>query len=124
MGLNKNLDEVRGRILGTKSLPSIREAFAEVRREENRRKVMLRSQSTNIEGSAIVERGPPKKGRGWCDHCKCLGHTKETCWVLHRKPTDLKPRFKDTRAYVVVDERKSKSTAEASPFNKEQIEML
>lgn len=69
LGLNKNLDEVRGRILGTKPLPSIREAFAEVRREESRRKVML-------------ARGPPKKGRGWCDHCKRPGHTKETWWVL------------------------------------------
>ncbi|XP_052190532.1 uncharacterized protein LOC127800131 [Diospyros lotus] len=34
-GLNYDLDEVRGRILGTKPLPSLREAFAEVRREEN-----------------------------------------------------------------------------------------
>lgn len=40
-GLNKDLDEVRGRIVGTKPLPSIREAFAAVRREESRRKVML-----------------------------------------------------------------------------------
>ena len=30
-GLNKNLDEVRGRILGRKPLPSIREVFSEVR---------------------------------------------------------------------------------------------
>ncbi|KAJ1396328.1 hypothetical protein SESBI_32635 [Sesbania bispinosa] len=41
VGVNRNLDEVRGRILGTKPLPSIREAFAEVRREESRRKIML-----------------------------------------------------------------------------------
>lgn len=40
LGLNKNLDEVRGRILGTKPLLSIREAFGEVR-EESRRKAML-----------------------------------------------------------------------------------
>ncbi|XP_073221472.1 uncharacterized protein [Cicer arietinum] len=59
LGLNKNLDELRGRILGTKPLPSIREAFAE-----------------------------------------------ETCWVLHGKPIDLKPRFKDACGYVVAaDER-------------------
>ena len=31
LGLNKNLDEVRGRILGTKPLPRIREVFSEVR---------------------------------------------------------------------------------------------
>ncbi|KAH9677444.1 retrotran gag 3 domain-containing protein [Citrus sinensis] len=40
-GLNKELDDVRGRILGTKPLPSIREIFAEVRREESRKRVML-----------------------------------------------------------------------------------
>ena len=31
-GLNVDLDEVRGRILGKEPLPSTREAFAEVRR--------------------------------------------------------------------------------------------
>ena len=36
-GLNKDLDEVRGRILGTKPLPGIQDAFAEVRREESRK---------------------------------------------------------------------------------------
>ena len=40
-GLNSDLDEVRGRLLGTKPLPSLREVFAEVRREESRKRVML-----------------------------------------------------------------------------------
>ncbi|KAI5405367.1 hypothetical protein KIW84_052229 [Lathyrus oleraceus] len=113
-------DEVRGRILGTKPLPIIHGAFVVVIREESIRKAMLGSQSANIKGHALVARGPPKKGRGWCDHCKRPEHTKETCWVLHGKPTDMKPQFKDTCIYVVdIDERKSKNTTEASPFNKE-----
>lgn len=33
-GLNKNLDEIRSRILGRKPLPSLREVFSKVRREE------------------------------------------------------------------------------------------
>ncbi|KAE8732866.1 homogentisate phytyltransferase 1 [Hibiscus syriacus] len=41
VGLNKELDEVRGRILGSEPLPSTREVFFEVRREESRRTVML-----------------------------------------------------------------------------------
>lgn len=45
-GLTKELDEVRGRILGLKSLPSLKEAFAMVRREESRRKVTLENNST------------------------------------------------------------------------------
>ena len=40
-GLNRYLDEVRGRILSRKPLPSIREVFSKVRREEARRNVML-----------------------------------------------------------------------------------
>ncbi|KAK3026255.1 hypothetical protein RJ639_041631 [Escallonia herrerae] len=40
-GLNRELDEVRGRILGRRPLPSIDEAFAEVCREASNRRVML-----------------------------------------------------------------------------------
>lgn len=46
LGLNKNLDEVRGRILATKPLPSLREAFSKLRREESKKKMMLRELST------------------------------------------------------------------------------
>ena len=42
-GLNKDLDEVRGRILGTKPLPGIQDAFAKIRREESRKRVMLKT---------------------------------------------------------------------------------
>lgn len=40
-GLNKELDEVRGQILGRRPLPPMGEAFAEVRHEESRCQVML-----------------------------------------------------------------------------------
>ncbi|KAH7516069.1 hypothetical protein FEM48_Zijuj10G0095600 [Ziziphus jujuba var. spinosa] len=40
-GLNNELDEVRGRILGHEVLSSTREMFSEVHREESRRNVML-----------------------------------------------------------------------------------
>ena len=79
LGLNKNMDEVRGRILGTKPLPNIREVALEVRQEESRKKVMVGSQTNQplTEGSTLVTRGPlnlsndnrPRKGRLWCDHC-------------------------------------------------------
>lgn len=39
--INKDLDEVRGCILGRKPLQSIREVFLEVQREKVRRCVML-----------------------------------------------------------------------------------
>ena len=98
LGLNKDLDEVRGRILGTKPLPSLREAFAEVRREESRRKIMMGNEGSfnTTEGSALVVQrnhrqggdSKPHKGIPWCDFCKRPGHTKETCWKIHGKPTD------------------------------------
>ena len=81
IGLNKDLDEVRGRILGTKPLPTIHEAFAEVKREESWKKLMLGKQTAaaTTESSALAARGQSsnnggnqqqRKGRPWCDHCK------------------------------------------------------
>lgn len=48
---------MRGRVLGTKPLPSVREAFSEVRREESGRKIMMKTPTTpNLENSALVAR--------------------------------------------------------------------
>ncbi|RVW43757.1 Retrovirus-related Pol polyprotein from transposon TNT 1-94 [Vitis vinifera] len=100
LGLNKNLDEIRGRIMGVKPLPSLREAFSEVHREE--------------------------RGRPWCDHCRKSGHLRETRWKIHGKPVDWKPRQpleKEGRGnHVATDEQSPQP--EANPFNKEQMEML
>ena len=151
MGLNKSLDEVRGRILGTKPLPSLREAFSEVRREESRKRVMMGQPgvSGNVEGSALAiakdssiapessahaARGPPqnrndnrpRKGRPWCDHCRKLGHVKETCWKLHGKPADWKPSHTsgehESRGNAASTE-KSKNQTQV-PFTRNQLEML
>lgn len=78
IGLNKDLDEVRGRILGTKTLP--RKVFSEVHREESRKEVMMGQQTgsqispIDLESSALAFRGMPfnnrdnkqKKGQPWC----------------------------------------------------------
>ena len=86
LGLNKDLDEVRGRIMGIKPLPTIWEAFAEVQREESRKKLMMTDNHTTsaVEGSTLYthncsQNNKPRKGRPWCDHCKKLGHMNETC---------------------------------------------
>ena len=66
---------------------------------------MLREHlSFGPEALALVTRGPhagsggPHSGSGprqskrtYCEHCKKLGHTKDTCWTLHGKPADWKP---------------------------------
>ncbi|KAH7573582.1 hypothetical protein JRO89_XS03G0175500 [Xanthoceras sorbifolium] len=45
VGLNRNLNEVRGQVVAQAPFPSLEEAFVEVRREEDRRKVMLNDNS-------------------------------------------------------------------------------
>ena len=44
---NNNLDELRGRILGKEPLPVTQEIFANSRREESRRKAMMRRKRLN-----------------------------------------------------------------------------
>nr|CAN83808.1 hypothetical protein VITISV_026963 [Vitis vinifera] len=139
LGLNKNLDEVRGRVLSIKPLPSVREVFSKIRREESRQKVMLGTQnsSKNLENSALVARGTQsnnnnhqtKKNRPWCDHCRKPGHTKETCWHLHGKPADWKPsrpqQNREGRGYTATAEKDTSGTSSnPGPFSKEQLEAL
>ena len=77
VGLNKDLDEVRARIMAIKPLPRIREAFLEARREESKRKLMMIGDSSTIstmEGSALYthsfqnQGNKLKKGRPRCEH--------------------------------------------------------
>ena len=98
-GLNRELDDVRSRVLSRQPLPSIREVFFEVRCEESKRKVMLQEHITSgPKASTFVTRrphigcGPRQSKRTYCEHCKKMGHTKDTCWTLHSKPVDWKPR--------------------------------
>lgn len=46
--LNKNLDEVQGRILGTQPLPNIQEITSKVHLEESKKKVILGSESNQL----------------------------------------------------------------------------
>ena len=103
-GLNQDLDEVRGRILSTKPLPSLREAFSAVRHEESRRKLMLgviKSSSlpgSSSDSSALTTHGDevlaarvstekPRKPRPYCDHCSDLDTSEKpagNCMGNHR----------------------------------------
>ncbi|PON98873.1 LOW QUALITY PROTEIN: hypothetical protein TorRG33x02_054880 [Trema orientale] len=139
-GLNKELDEVRGRVLWFKPFPEIREAFAEVRREEARKRVMLRGtrnaapEDSSQNSTLVTKRNFPQYNgdqRGfrrnewpWCDHCQRPGHTKEICWKLHGKPANWKPRRQtDGRGFQVITEEE-KTEKGGSAFSKEQMEQL
>lgn len=104
-GLDPNLDHIRSQVLAQDPLPSIKNAFAFVRREELRQLTMM---AGNLgDGSAMVaSRGPPRispnHGKSTttpryssnsfesknsdtrhCTHCNGTKHTRETCFKLH-----------------------------------------
>jgi len=103
-GLNPDLDEVRGRLLGIKPLPSLREVFEEVRREGSRKRVILPTPTEANSGSALVttkreDNNNPKK-KQWCKYCNRPYHTKSTCWKLHGKPPNWKPKPKKEKKEI------------------------
>lgn len=136
--LNKELDEVRGRILRREPLPSTIEVFSEVRREESRRTVMFGGHSPNpTESSALFSGQPPRRNdcrndrdQPICEHCSKPGHTKAKCWKLHGKPAEnfsanRNPR--DAKGFHASSEdasEKPKPASEPSAFSKEQLEQL
>ncbi|KAF7812092.1 Retrovirus-related Pol polyprotein from transposon RE1 [Senna tora] len=125
LGLNETFEDVRGRILGRSSLPSLKEAFSEVRREESRKKINNPNTShTPLEHSALTTRGPVQQLQRegvpttkYCDHCHKKGHTKDTCWEIHGKPPNWKPRSRSFAAHHV-------ETTNSQPFSQNQIEFL
>lgn len=133
-GLNVEYDEVRGRIIGRNPLPPIGEVFAEVRREESRRQVMLGKKTAgstaSIEGSALAipeaqvssrtshnQHAEDKKDLQ-CDYCGKPRHTREKCWKLHGKPPNGKGKKFGEHSTPTANE------AESSPFSKEQLSHL
>ncbi|KAI5441120.1 hypothetical protein KIW84_010543 [Lathyrus oleraceus] len=97
-GLNKDLDEVRGRVLGKVPLSTLHETFAEIRREEARQGVMMGKTPRNSEskGSTLATRNLDEGRRSdkvpWCDQCKPEWHTHETYWKLKGKPPNWKKK--------------------------------
>ncbi|KAG8499583.1 hypothetical protein CXB51_006239 [Gossypium anomalum] len=136
MEASVEFDEVRSQILGKKPLPKLRKIFSKVRREETRRKVMLKPGfKANDDNSALVaiknNDDSEKKKKPWCDYCKKYWHTRETCWKLHGKPTGKKSgngcgsQSGDSRAFQTTNGNyEGQSSLERSPFTKEQLEHL
>ena len=68
-----------------------------------------------------------EKGRPWCEHCKKLGHTKETCWKIHGKLVDWKPNCakNDQESHANVAARSNYGNfVETGSFTKEQLDAL
>ncbi|KAF7835547.1 Retrovirus-related Pol polyprotein from transposon RE1 [Senna tora] len=124
-GLNETFEDIYGRILGISSLPSLKEAFSKVRREESRKKINnTNTFHTPLEHSTLTTRGPVQQLQRqgipttkYCDHCHKKGHTKDTCWEIHGIPPNWKPRSRSFVAHLV-------ETTDSQPFSQNQIEFL
>ena len=130
-GVNRELDDVKGRILGRKPLPTMREVFSELRREEARRHIMLQKldpSPSELENSALLSSGTDSNGdkrkKSWCDHCKRSGHTMENCWKLHGKPPHWKKKGGGRAFHASNDVQDHQSSSGELPFTKEQIDTL
>lgn len=78
-GLNVDLDGVRGRILGTRPLPSLR-LFSLKSKMMSRWKLMVETPpELSSKGSALAHKRPPHTNtpqiRSFCNNCKKSGYT-------------------------------------------------
>ncbi|XP_073030656.1 uncharacterized protein [Primulina eburnea] len=129
-GLHPSLDDARGRILSFKPLPSLDTIFSEVRREEQRKQIMLGEATipvaTNHDASAKAARGS-RKPQLWSEHCNRPHHTKATCWKLHGKPADWVPRSQrnaeSTKPAVPV-KVDNNTPSSAATFSQAQLNQL
>ena len=75
-----------------------------------------------------------KNGRPWFDHCRRVGHTKDTYWEIHGKPPHLKQsdlswrqkRQGENRGFsaAVEEEKGTEKSQSGLGFSKEQLEQL
>ncbi|XP_028800480.1 uncharacterized protein LOC114755779 [Neltuma alba] len=128
LGLIDMFDDVRGRIMGMKPLPSLFETFDMVRCEESRKQLTL-SVSALSESLALTiqsNNGPEQRGKknskGWCDHCNKNGHTRDICWKLHGKQANLKQKRRpESRGYVATT---SENEENGETLSREELQVL
>ena len=116
-GLRYEFDQERGRILSNSPIPSLREVFNSIKREESRIGFMMSGlKSTTTETSALSTANQPTAGNKnigansvyvagknegkkddkdsiWCDHCQKPRHTRDSCWKIHGRPVNLPQNF-------------------------------
>ncbi|KZV49361.1 hypothetical protein F511_10901 [Dorcoceras hygrometricum] len=86
--------------------------------------------SRNIGKFANHQSRPGPKGEGVkCEYCNKPNHTKETCWDLHGKPPNWKPRFqkqkgRESRAHQSGVEEEAGVFSGMPTFSKEQLGQL
>ncbi|PON94662.1 LOW QUALITY PROTEIN: hypothetical protein TorRG33x02_094450 [Trema orientale] len=130
-GLNIDLEEVRGRVLGSDPISSIHEVFATVRREDHSLdNSALKTETASTSNQRNFKKNDDKCKRPRCDHCNKLWHTRDTCWKIYEKPAHLKngkTLYRNNRALHIIEERKQEQTSGESSdnqFTKEQWDLI
>ncbi|TXG47841.1 hypothetical protein EZV62_027135 [Acer yangbiense] len=155
-GLNIEFDAVRVQVLEKEDLPSLNEAIGIIRGEESRRGVMLESKT--VERSAMIMKEAKRGGSsnnnnsyagGWsetakfgsrdpmvCTYYKKPYHTRDRCWRLHGKPSNLQnlqetnrtgtTRSNQGQAHISSSQPKGEIEVSSDnvEFNREQIAKL
>ncbi|CAN0917637.1 hypothetical protein LINGRAHAP2_LOCUS30425 [Linum grandiflorum] len=138
LGLRQDLDVAKSRVMGTKPFPSLREAFAEVLREEDRRRLMIAESKPGADGSAfqaetqataMAAQANRNKGKGkptvWCDYCRLPHHTKEECWEIIGGPPGWKSKMNQPKLHKPrANATTSKGTEDEAQFSKGQLDLL
>ncbi|XP_078148486.1 uncharacterized protein LOC144543909 [Carex rostrata] len=104
-GLDVHLNSVRATVLQLKSFPTIEQAFALVRREENRQTVMLNkgdgaenSMVMHVRNQTLAINKPDSKPKlgpvEGCTYCHNPRHTKDKCFKLIGYPPSWKDKKK------------------------------
>ncbi|CAL1401431.1 unnamed protein product [Linum trigynum] len=149
LGLNQDLDEIKGRMMGLKPFPGIETVFAEILREESRRQLMLNPKPSQGESSALAVRNSQKnkpqdhpsqkrdddESELYCDNCHKHGHVRADCWYIIGFPANWKPKGEKKnnnngagrrRAHVaaLASEKKPEPESTPTPFTKEQAGAL
>lgn len=83
-GLDHNLDQVSARILATSPIPSLEEAYSQVRREAQRQTTM--GLEDHHEDSAMAFQKNNTRQTLFCTHCNSTKHTVNVCWKKHGYP--------------------------------------
>ncbi|XP_076903193.1 uncharacterized protein LOC143558190 [Bidens hawaiensis] len=141
MGLDSSYQSVRSHLLLREELPTIKEAFAIISREESHRNSSsnnLKGQSQNVgfvsKANQIYEnkrnttrnQNPSVK----CSHCSKLGHTVDKCFEIIGYPSWMKPRngqgkkFNANNNNSMSDNNATPSSSSVSGLTPEQVSRL
>ncbi|XP_076884365.1 uncharacterized protein LOC143533480 [Bidens hawaiensis] len=139
MGLDNSYESVRTALLLKEVLPTVKDAFAIVSREESHRNSSNGSLKGQTQGIGFASKSnqafeykrnsvrTPNQGVK-CTHCNKMGHSVEKCFEIVGYPPWMKPRNnvgkKITNNLVASDNPGSSNSSSATGFTPDQITRL